>query len=78
MGGPLSGSSTRCVAGARLASQGTSWVLTAEDDMAYNEPGKSPAVRFVEKRVTGVQDTLEIAPASATIFRIAATVARER
>jgi alpha-N-arabinofuranosidase len=65
------------VVGARLASQGTAWVLTAEDDLAYNEPGKAPAVRFVEKRVTGVQETLEVAPASATIFRIAATVARE-
>jgi alpha-N-arabinofuranosidase len=59
------------VEGAQLASQGTSWVLTAGDDMAYNEPGKAPAVRFTERRVTGVQETLELAPASATIFRIA-------
>ena len=58
------------VEGARLASQGTAWVLTAENDMAYNEPGKTPAVRFVEQRVTGVLDALELAPASATIFRI--------
>lgn len=57
--------------GARLASDGTQWVLTADDDMAYNEPGKAPAVRFTERRVTGVQETLELAPASATIFRIA-------
>jgi alpha-N-arabinofuranosidase len=57
--------------GARLASDGTKWVLTAADDMAFNEPGKTPVVRFVESRVTGVQDALELAPASATIFRIA-------
>jgi len=59
------------VEGARLASEGTAWVLTAGDDMAYNEPGKTPAVRFTERRVTGLQETLELAPASATIFRIA-------
>jgi len=58
------------VEGARLAAQGTAWVLTAEDDMAYNEPGKAPAVRFVEQRVTGVPTALDVAPASATIFRI--------
>ena len=58
------------VEGAQLASQGTAWVLSAADDMAYNEPGKAPAVRFTERRVTGVQETLELAPASATIFRI--------
>jgi alpha-N-arabinofuranosidase len=60
------------VEGVRLASDGTAWVLTAPDDMAYNEPGKPSAVRFAEKRVTGLQETLELAPASATIFRIAA------
>jgi alpha-N-arabinofuranosidase len=59
------------VDGARLSSQGTAWVLTAEDDMAYNEPGRAPAVRFTETRVTGVQKALELAPVSATIFRIA-------
>ena len=59
--------------GARLASEGTAWVLTAEDDMAFNEPGEPPAVRFVETRVTGVQDALELAPASATIVQISAT-----
>ena len=58
------------VEGARLSSQGTAWVLTAEDDMAYNEPGKAPSVRVAEQRVTGLQAALELAPASATIFRI--------
>jgi alpha-L-arabinofuranosidase len=59
------------IEGAQLASQGTSWVLTAADDMAFNEPGKAPVVRFAERRVTNVQESLELAPASATIFRIA-------
>ena len=57
--------------GARLASDGTMWVLSAADDMAYNEPGLPPVVRFVESRVTGAREALEVAPASATIFRMA-------
>lgn len=61
--------------GAQLTSTGTKWVLTAADDMAYNEPGQPPVVRFTESPVTGVQDVLEVAPTSATIFRI---VARRR
>ncbi len=59
------------VDGARLRSDGLRWVLTAADDMAYNDPGKTPAVRFTESRVTGVQDALELPPASATIVRLA-------
>jgi hypothetical protein len=57
--------------GARLATDGTQWVLIAADGMAYNESGKPPVVRFVESHVTGVLDALEVPPASATIFRIA-------
>jgi alpha-N-arabinofuranosidase len=58
------------VEGARLASRGTAWVLTADDDMAYNDPGRQPPVRFTEKQVRGIRDTLQVAPMSATIFRI--------
>jgi alpha-L-arabinofuranosidase len=59
------------IAGAQLASQGKSWVLAAGDDMAFNDPGKDPAVKFVEKPVSGIKDTFTVAPASATIFEIA-------
>lgn len=58
------------VEGARLAERGTAWVLTAKDDMAYNEPGQAPAVKFVEQQVQQIGSALEVAPASATIFRI--------
>jgi alpha-N-arabinofuranosidase len=58
------------VTGARLAAQGKSWVLTAPDDMAYNDPGKDPIVKFTEKAVTGIRDMLTVAPATATIFEI--------
>jgi alpha-N-arabinofuranosidase len=59
------------VTGAQLAAQGRAWVLTAPDDMAYNDPGKDPVVTFAEKAVVGVQDTLAVDPASATIFKFA-------
>jgi len=58
------------VVGAELASQGRSWVLTGPDEMAYNDPGKDPVVKFTEKALGGIRDTLEVAPASATIFEI--------
>jgi alpha-N-arabinofuranosidase len=57
--------------GAQLAAQGKSWILTGPDDMAFNDPGKEPVVRFAEKAVSGIKDSLAISPASATIFEIA-------
>ena len=59
------------IVGAQPASQARSWVLTAPDDMAYNDPGQAPVVKFTEKTVNGIRDQLTVAPASATIFEIA-------
>jgi len=58
------------IQGARLASNGKSWTLSAPDDMDYNEPGKPPVVKFTEHTVNGVENSLRMTPASATIFRI--------
>ncbi len=58
------------ILGAQLQSRGKSWVLTGPDDMAYNDPGKDPIVRFTEQPVSGITDTLEVAPVTATIFEI--------
>jgi len=59
------------IVGAQPASaQASAWVLSGSDEMAYNEPGKPPAVKFDEKTVGGLGDTLEVAPATATIFQI--------
>jgi hypothetical protein len=43
---------------------------TIRCDRGQGQPGKAPAVRFVEQRVTGVHEALVLAPASATSFRI--------
>ena len=56
------------VLGANLAPQGKAWVLTAADDMAYNDPGKPSAVTVTEQKVGGLANGLEVAPASATIL----------
>jgi alpha-N-arabinofuranosidase len=58
------------VVGARLESNGESWILTGPDDMAFNDPGKEPVVKFEGKPVKDIGDTLEISPVSATIFKI--------
>jgi alpha-N-arabinofuranosidase len=59
------------VVGARVATEGKAWVLTAADDMAYNDPGRPPAVTFRETTQRRAADSLEVAPASATILQIA-------
>ena len=46
------------------------WTLSGPDDMAYNDPGKPPAVKFAEKDLSGVAGVLEVAPVTATIFEI--------
>jgi alpha-L-arabinofuranosidase len=58
------------VVGADLAPQGKAWVLTAADDMAYNDPGKPPVVAFTEQKMSGLRDAIEVAPASATIVEV--------
>jgi len=58
------------VVGAHLDSNGRSWVLSGPDDMSYNDPGKDPVVKFIEKPVSNIGNTLEVAPVTATIFEI--------
>jgi alpha-N-arabinofuranosidase len=65
------------VHGARLASRGKSWVLTATDDMAFNDPGKPSAVTFTEFALGNVKESLELAPMSAIIFEFPASLVSE-
>jgi hypothetical protein len=58
------------LSGARLGDQGKAWVLAGPDKMSCNDPGKEPVVKFMERMVTGIRDTLEVAPVTATIFSI--------
>ncbi len=52
------------------STQASAWVLSGPDDMACNDPGKPPVVKFDQKTISGVADSLEVAPVTATIFQI--------
>jgi alpha-N-arabinofuranosidase len=58
--------------GAELRGDGTLWVITGSDAMAYNEPGKAPGVTIQETPVTGIKDTLEVPRLSICLFKLAA------
>ena len=64
--------------GASFAGKGKSWILTGPDDMACNDPGKPPVVRFAERSVTDMRETLDIPPVSAVIFEMPAQSSRRR
>ncbi len=53
-----------------VSTQATAWILSGPDDMAFNDPGKPPVVKFDERAVRGLADTFEVAPVTATIFQI--------
>ncbi len=56
---------------AKLQSTGTAWQVAGPDPMAYNEPGKPPALR-IEKREVSRRGLLAVPPYSATVFRFEA------
>jgi alpha-L-arabinofuranosidase len=56
--------------GGQPGTQAKTYILTGPDDIAFNDPGKEPAVRFTEQAVTGFVDALEVKPVSATIFQL--------
>ena len=58
------------IKGAKLTGTGTCWQIAGADPMAYNDPGKPPAVAIVESKVQGVTDKLALAPYSVTLFAL--------
>ncbi len=56
--------------GIALAGNGTRWELAGPDPMAYNEPGKEPRVRIIERPLPKVSDTLDVAPCSVTLIKL--------
>ena len=59
------------VVGARLSGRGKLWLIANPDEMAYNEPGKPPNVRIEQKRVSGVNDQIEVPPVSVSLYALA-------
>jgi alpha-N-arabinofuranosidase len=58
------------VHGAKLTGKGRLWKIAGDDPMAYNEPGKPPAVSIEESPLEGVTDALEIAPCSISVYSL--------
>lgn len=58
------------VPGVELVGSGTRWQIAGDDPMAYNEPGKPPKITLDQSAVSGVSDTLSVAPCSITLFAL--------
>ena len=56
------------VQGADLSANGTAYVLTGDDEMAYNHPGEEMRVKYTGQDVNAADNKVEVAPVSATIF----------
>ena len=56
------------VRGGHLAAKGVRYLIAGQDPMAYNEPGKPPAVRIVEARVEGFDPAaIQVPPLSISL-----------
>lgn len=55
--------------GVQLKRGADCWTITGTGPMAYNEPGREPAVTIVEDRFTGNPGRLECPPLSVRLFR---------
>jgi len=58
------------VKGTSLTGEGTLWRIAGSDPMAYNEPGKPPAVRIEELPCRGITDRLEVPPISVSLYSL--------
>ncbi|MFZ2148070.1 MAG: beta-L-arabinofuranosidase domain-containing protein [Sedimentisphaerales bacterium] len=54
--------------GARLSGRGQLWLIAHEDPMAYNEPGKDPRVKIVEKKVDNMSSKLNAPALSISLY----------
>ncbi|HEO71039.1 MAG TPA: alpha-L-arabinofuranosidase, partial [Candidatus Hydrogenedentes bacterium] len=56
--------------GVTLSGNGKRWLITADDYMAYNEPGKPMQVSIAEETVSGVADSLHVPPLCVCLYRL--------
>ena len=56
--------------GARPSGRARLWVVTGQDKMAYNEPGKPPQVVIAEKSVGVVSDRFVVPPLSVCLYAL--------
>ncbi len=58
--------------GAKLTGRGKRWQIAGTDPMAYNDPDLPPGIVIVEQTVSGLSNTLTVAPCSVTLFSLEA------
>ncbi len=58
------------IRGLPISGRGTLWQIADNDPMAYNNPGQTPHVVIHESAVSGVKDTLTLAPYSVSLFAL--------
>ena len=58
------------VQGVTLSGNGRRWQIAGNDPMAYNTPGEPPKVKIEESPVSGVADTISVAPCSVTLYAL--------
>jgi alpha-N-arabinofuranosidase len=56
--------------GLGLAKAARLWRITGKDEMAYNEPGKEPAVKIQETENVAFSNTLTLPPLSISLFEL--------
>ncbi|MFB0552456.1 MAG: alpha-L-arabinofuranosidase C-terminal domain-containing protein [Phycisphaerae bacterium] len=54
--------------GARLSGRGRLWLIANEDPKAYNEPGKEPRVKIVEKTIDNISSKLDAPALSISLY----------
>ncbi len=57
--------------GARLSGRGRLWLIANENPKAYNEPGKEPRVKIVEKTIDNISSKLEAPALSISLYLLA-------
>jgi len=58
------------IKGLTITGSGTLREIAGEDPLAYNEPGTEPKILIVEKEVTGISDSVTVAPLSVSLFSL--------
>ncbi|MEW5981484.1 MAG: alpha-L-arabinofuranosidase C-terminal domain-containing protein [Acidobacteriota bacterium] len=62
--------------GGEFRPDATLWRIAGEDERAFNEPGKAPAVSVVESRGIPLGSTLLVPPMSISLYEVAVTTDR--
>ena len=56
--------------GARITGTGQLWLIAKNDPEAYNEPGKEPKIRIIEKEIDDVSDKLDAPALSISLYKL--------